>query len=107
MCICGSIFFFVICYDTCKHVLLVADLIEKLNSKGKYLDAVKFANAFDLMGKFPPVPLLKEYLKASKDAAQDVRKKGNNSAQARVCTLNFSFCTSIFGCACSTFKEAP
>jgi len=65
-------------------LLLVADLIEKLNSKGRQLDAVKFIYAFNIVDKFPPIPLLKAYITESKKVAQEVRKKGNYSLQAQV-----------------------
>lgn len=68
-------------------ILLRTDLIQKLIIKGKQLDAVNFAYAFDLVDKFPPVPLLKAYLKEAKKVAQEVRKKGNHSAQSLVCNL--------------------
>jgi len=68
-----------------KHILLlVADLIQKLNSKGRQLDAVKFIYALNIVDKFPPVPLLKAYITESKKIAQGVRKKRNNSLQAQV-----------------------
>ncbi|XP_058113262.1 FRIGIDA-like protein 2, partial [Magnolia sinica] len=63
--------------------LLVTDLIRKLISNGKQLDAVNYAYAFDVVGEFPPVPLLKAYLKESKKVAQEVRKRGNGSLQAQ------------------------
>lgn len=72
--------------DICKSLGLterVPDLIRKLNSRGRQLDSVKFAHAFNLVDKCPPVPLLKAYVKESKKAAQDVRKRGNNSKQSQ------------------------
>ncbi|XP_072958346.1 truncated FRIGIDA-like protein 1 [Typha angustifolia] len=60
-----------------------SDLIEKLNGKGRQLDAVNIVYAFNLVEKCPPVPLLKAYIKKAKEAAQEVRKKGNNSTQAQ------------------------
>ncbi|XP_077211187.1 truncated FRIGIDA-like protein 1 [Tasmannia lanceolata] len=58
----------------------VPDFIQKLARMGKQLQAVKFVYAFGLVDKFPPGPLLKAYLKESKKVAQEIRKKGNNSA---------------------------
>ncbi|KAH0987348.1 hypothetical protein GBA52_014525 [Prunus armeniaca] len=60
----------------------IADLIQKLVSKGKHLLAVKFISEFDLTDKFPPVPLLKSYLKESKKLAKKVCKDGNNSRKS-------------------------
>lgn len=68
-------------------ILFRTDLIQKLISKGKQLDAVNFAYAFEIVDKFPPVPLLKAYLKEAKKIAQEVRRKGNNSTQSLVCNL--------------------
>lgn len=65
--------------------MLVADLIEKLNRKGRQLDAVKFVYALNAVDIFPPIPLLKAYITESKKMAHGVRKKGNNSLQAQVC----------------------
>uniref|UniRef100_A0A1D1XYA1 FRIGIDA-like protein n=1 Tax=Anthurium amnicola TaxID=1678845 RepID=A0A1D1XYA1_9ARAE len=72
--------------DLCKNLGLsdkMPDFIQKLSSRGKKLDAVKFVYAFELVDKFPPVPLLREHVNESKKIAQDVRKKGNNSAQSQ------------------------
>lgn len=60
-------------------LLFLADLIQKLISKGKQLLAVKFIFEFELTEKFPPVPLLKSYLKDAKKLATKVRKEGNES----------------------------
>ncbi|KAB1199109.1 FRIGIDA-like protein 2 [Morella rubra] len=60
----------------------VVDLIQKLISKGKQLLAIKFVFEFMLTEKFPPVPLLKAYLKDVKNLAKKVRKDGNESRMA-------------------------
>ncbi|XP_026392854.1 FRIGIDA-like protein 3 [Papaver somniferum] len=61
----------------------IPDLIRKLIEKGRHLEGVKFAYAFELVGMFPPVPLLKSYKKHAKKLADDVRQKGNQSLQAQ------------------------
>ncbi|PIA38404.1 hypothetical protein AQUCO_02800245v1 [Aquilegia coerulea] len=61
----------------------ISDYIQTLSSKGKQIDAIKFAYAFEMVDKFPPVPLLKDYLNESKKVAQEVLKKGNNSLQSQ------------------------
>ncbi|RWR83245.1 putative FRIGIDA-like protein 1 [Cinnamomum micranthum f. kanehirae] len=71
--------------ELCKALGLtnkVPDLIKKLINKSKQLDAVKFIYAFELVDKFPPIPLLNAYLKEAQRMAQVVRKRGNNSAQS-------------------------
>ncbi|KAF5177736.1 Frigida-like protein [Thalictrum thalictroides] len=60
----------------------IPDFVQKLTSNGKQLEAVKFVYAFELVDKFPPVPLLKDYFKQSKKVAQDIRNKGNHSIQS-------------------------
>ncbi|KAH0466513.1 hypothetical protein IEQ34_003751 [Dendrobium chrysotoxum] len=72
--------------DLCKSAALdenIPDLVEKLNNKGKQLDAVKFVIAYNLMDKYPPASLLNACIKESKKAAEEVRNKGNNSAQSK------------------------
>lgn len=56
------------------------DIVEELINKGKQVEAVYFAHAAGLFEKFPPVPLLKAYLKNSKKATLATLKSGNNSA---------------------------
>nr|XP_029117209.1 uncharacterized protein LOC105034377 isoform X3 [Elaeis guineensis] len=69
---------------SCNNCLVLSeDLIQKLNSRGKQLDSVKFVYAFNLEEQCPPVPLLKAYVMESKKAAKEVRKKGNNSSQSQ------------------------
>eukprot|EP00262_Sarcandra_glabra_P003501 TRINITY_DN14238_c0_g1_i1.p1 TRINITY_DN14238_c0_g1~~TRINITY_DN14238_c0_g1_i1.p1 ORF type:complete len:488 (+),score=98.74 TRINITY_DN14238_c0_g1_i1:173-1636(+) len=61
----------------------IPDFVRKLISKGKRLEAVNFAYAFNLVDKFPPVPLLKDFLKGTKKTVQEVRKKGKNSTASQ------------------------
>ncbi|KAB2606070.1 FRIGIDA-like protein 2 [Pyrus ussuriensis x Pyrus communis] len=71
--------------ELCRKIGLgdkLADLIQKLVSKGKHLLAVKFISEFGLTDKFPPVPILKSYVKESKKLAKKVCKDGNNSRQS-------------------------
>ncbi|XP_077240535.1 FRIGIDA-like protein 4b [Tasmannia lanceolata] len=60
----------------------MADIIEELISKGQQVDAVHFIYEAGLVDKFPPVPLLKSYLKDSKKAASSILEDRNNSGQA-------------------------
>ncbi|KAL0924778.1 hypothetical protein M5K25_005635 [Dendrobium thyrsiflorum] len=72
--------------DLCKSAALsenIPDLVEKLNNKGKQLDAIKFVIAFNLMDKYPPASLLNAFIKESKKAAEELRNKGNHSAQSK------------------------
>ncbi|XP_077217303.1 FRIGIDA-like protein 2 [Tasmannia lanceolata] len=61
----------------------VPDFVQKLVSKGKQLEAVYFVYAFELVNKFPPVPLLKAYLKESEKVAEEIRKRGNYTTRSQ------------------------
>ncbi|KAB2008539.1 hypothetical protein ES319_D10G105900v1 [Gossypium barbadense] len=54
-------------------------LVELLINSGRQVDAVRFIHAFQLTEKFPPVPLLKMYLK---DLRRNSQGKGGNSRGA-------------------------
>ncbi|OVA05448.1 Frigida-like [Macleaya cordata] len=60
----------------------MADMIEELISKGQQVDAVHFTYEVGLVDKFPPVPLLKAYLKDSKKAATSIMEDPNNAGKA-------------------------
>ncbi|KAF9610265.1 hypothetical protein IFM89_021826 [Coptis chinensis] len=69
-----------------RHVLLgmnLCDFIQKLNSRRKQIDAVKFVYAFDVVEKFPPVSFLKAYLKESKKVAQENEAIAKETAYLR------------------------
>ncbi|MQM20307.1 hypothetical protein Taro_053326 [Colocasia esculenta] len=61
---------------------VMSELIEELISKGHQLDAINFAYEAGLEDKFPPVPLLKAYLKDSKKAATSILEDRNKSGRA-------------------------
>nr|DAD33685.1 TPA_asm: hypothetical protein HUJ06_012536 [Nelumbo nucifera] len=63
----------------------MADMIEELISKGQQVDAVHFTYEVGLVDKFPPVPLLKAYLRDSKKAATSILEDRNNPGKATVC----------------------
>ncbi|KAK9091896.1 hypothetical protein Syun_026807 [Stephania yunnanensis] len=65
----------------CKE--LIPELVQRLCSNGRQIDAVKFIFAFELVDKIPPVPLLQASLKEAKKVAHEVRQKGNNSLQSQ------------------------
>ncbi|KAE8654196.1 wall-associated receptor kinase-like 22-like [Hibiscus syriacus] len=58
----------------------VYDLIQKLVDNGKQHLAVRFIFDFGLAEKFPPVPLLDNYLKETKKFAEQVCIDGKNSS---------------------------
>ncbi|KAF7837299.1 FRIGIDA-like protein 4a [Senna tora] len=60
------------------------DLIGELISKGQQLDAVHFTYEVGLVDKFPPVPLLKAFLKDAKKAAASILEDPNNAGRAAV-----------------------
>jgi hypothetical protein len=51
-----------------------ADIIEKLIKDAKQIEAIGFAAEFELLDRFPPVPLLKTYLKDSRKVVQNTPK---------------------------------
>nr|CAD1837733.1 unnamed protein product [Ananas comosus var. bracteatus] len=59
------------------------DFIRKMSNKGRQVEVIKFVRALNLMDKYPPVTLLKSYLKECRKEAQEIRKKGNNSLKAQ------------------------
>ncbi|KAM1086946.1 hypothetical protein ACFX2H_012473 [Malus domestica] len=58
------------------------DMIEELISRGQQLDAVHFTYEVGLVHKFPPVPLLKAFLKDAKKAAASILEDPNNAGRA-------------------------
>ncbi|XP_022138585.1 FRIGIDA-like protein 4a [Momordica charantia] len=61
---------------------IMPDMIEELISRGQQLDAVHFTYEVGLADKFPPVPLLKAYLKDAKKAAAAISEDPNNAGRA-------------------------
>ena len=59
-------------------------MIEELISKGQQLDAVHFTYEVGLVDKFPPVPLLKAFLRDAKKAASSILEDPNNAGRAAV-----------------------
>ncbi|KAG9158365.1 hypothetical protein Leryth_013116 [Lithospermum erythrorhizon] len=57
-------------------------MIEELISKGQQVDAVHFTYEVGLADKFPPVPLLKAFLKDAKKAINSISEDPNNSGRA-------------------------
>ncbi|CAH2050995.1 unnamed protein product [Thlaspi arvense] len=57
-------------------------MIEELISRGQQVDAVHFTFEVGLVDKFPPVPLLKAFLKDAKKAAASILEDPNNSGRA-------------------------
>ncbi|KAI4373946.1 hypothetical protein MLD38_012003 [Melastoma candidum] len=58
------------------------DIIKELISRGQQLDAVHFTYEVGLVHKFPPVPLLKGFLKDAKKAAATIFEYPNNAVHA-------------------------
>lgn len=55
----------------------MADMIEELIQKGQHVDAVHFTYEVGLVDKFPPVPLLKAFLRDSKKAADSPNRSAH------------------------------
>ncbi|KAI3770863.1 hypothetical protein L6452_02011 [Arctium lappa] len=58
------------------------DMIEELISRGQQVDAVHFTQEAGLVDRFPPVCLLKAFLKDAKKAATSILEDPNNSGRA-------------------------
>ncbi|KAG6394934.1 hypothetical protein SASPL_145525 [Salvia splendens] len=58
------------------------DMIEELIGRGQQVDAVHFTYEVGLAHKFPPVPLLKAFLKDAKKTATSILEDPNNSGRA-------------------------
>ncbi|TKY51163.1 FRIGIDA protein 4a [Spatholobus suberectus] len=58
------------------------DMIQELISKGQQLDAVHFTYEVGLVDKFPPVPLLKSFIKDAKKVAASILEDPNNAGRA-------------------------
>lgn len=65
-------------------------MIEELISRGQQVDAVHFTYEVGLADKFPPVPLLKAFLKDAKKAAAAILEDPNNFGRAAVSSNSFS-----------------
>jgi len=65
-------------------VLLFSGIVEELIKSGNVIEAIFVAHEADLLERFPPVPLLKSYLRNSTDKAQAVLKSGRHSSSALV-----------------------
>lgn len=61
----------------------ISEIIHKLIGQGKQQVAVRFILEFGLSAKFPPLPLLEEYVKESKRQAKKTLKEKNNTFKAQ------------------------
>lgn len=59
-------------------------MIKELISKGQQLDAVHFTYEVGLVDKFPPVPLLRAFLKDAKKAAASILEDPYSPGRAAV-----------------------
>lgn len=59
-------------------------MIEELISRGQQLDAVHFIYEVGLVHMFPPVPLLKAFLRDAKKAAASILEDANGPGRAAV-----------------------
>jgi len=74
---------------------LHTDMIEELIIRGQQLDAVHFTFEVGLVHLFPPVPLLKAYLRDAKKATALITDDSNNSGRSAVLS---SICVTRFLC---------
>ena len=74
---------------------LSSDIIEELISRGQQVNAVHFIFEVDLVDEFPPVPLLKAFLKDAKKLATSILEDPNNTGRAAV-LLKYYFWMNFF-----------
>ncbi|CAO2205356.1 unnamed protein product [Urochloa humidicola] len=60
----------------------LGDIVEQLIKSGNVVEAIYVAHEADLLEKFPPLPLLKAYLRDTSNKAQAVLKSGKHSSSA-------------------------
>ncbi|CAO2193946.1 unnamed protein product [Urochloa humidicola] len=60
----------------------LGDIVEQLIKSGNVVEAIYVAHEADLLEKFPPLPLLKAYLRDTSAKAQAVLKSGKHSSSA-------------------------
>ncbi|XP_062084582.1 FRIGIDA-like protein 4a [Humulus lupulus] len=60
-----------------------SDFIQKLISQDKLIEAIRFIYTFELVDKFPPVPLLKAHLQEAKKVANSILKNSYNSSKLK------------------------
>lgn len=60
----------------------ISDIVDRLASDGKQVEAISLAHAFGIMDHIQPGPLLKAYLKEAKKSAQFILKSGLNTPAA-------------------------
>jgi len=67
--------------------IINAVVVETLINNGKQIAAVHFIQAFQLQESFPPVPLLKGYLKNRRRNSQVKTGNVRDIASAKVCCV--------------------
>ncbi|KAF4371925.1 hypothetical protein F8388_000092 [Cannabis sativa] len=60
-----------------------SDFIQNLISQDKMIEAVRFIYTFELVDKFPPVPLLKAHLQEAKKVANSILGNSHNSLKLK------------------------
>lgn len=84
--------------------ILSAEMIEELIGRGQQVDAVHFTYEVGLADKFPPVPLLKAFLKDAKKAAAAILEDSYNFGRAAVSSHSFSPVIYISSSCCAFFQ---
>ncbi|KAL0005754.1 hypothetical protein SO802_013315 [Lithocarpus litseifolius] len=63
---------------------IMLNFIQNLIKEEQQLEAIKYICALELVGKFPPLPLLHDHFINSKRKAEELCKKGNNSLSVQL-----------------------
>ena len=80
-----KLFFFLGTVLECSFVcFLLSDFVQNLISQKKCVEAVRFIHAFELVDKFPPVPLLRNHVNDAKKVAKSILKNSKSSPKEKV-----------------------
>ncbi|KAJ1282272.1 hypothetical protein BS78_03G039200 [Paspalum vaginatum] len=58
---------------------ILGDIVDEIIKSGNAIEAIYIAHEADLFERYPPLPLIKSYLRNSSDKAQAVMRKGRHS----------------------------
>ncbi|WVZ72576.1 hypothetical protein U9M48_021011 [Paspalum notatum var. saurae] len=61
---------------------ILGDIVDELIKSGNAIEAIYIAHEADLLERYPPLPLIKSYLRNSSDKVQAVLRKGRHSLSA-------------------------
>ena len=66
-----------------------AESVNHLIENGQQLDAIRLACVLNLTDKYPPLPIMNEYVDKAKKTAQEILSMDRDSAESLVCLLSW------------------